>query len=209
VLLVDGQRLFREGIRALLQRSPKVRVVDDAASTSEAIAKALKLRPDVVLTAFLLPGEERGALVRELHRVCPETPVVVLAGSGAEEALSQALQHGAQGFVLKDATADLVVKALKAVCAGEVWVQREAMTRGVGQLREQPGGADHRPNLSPRQLEVLRLLAVGASTDKIAGALYVSPSTVRVHIAGVFRKLQVRNRIEAVRKALKQGLVDS
>ena len=208
VLIVDGHRLFREGLCALLHRHPELHVVDDVGTAAEAVAKALSTKPDVVVTAFVLRDGTRGAVVRELRTVCPEIPVVVLSGGDAEEALSQALEEGAAGFLLRDATADLVVKAIQAVCAGEIWVQREAMKQVFGKRRDQRPSTNKGPTtLSPRESEVLRLMADGATTTEIAGRLFISPSTVRVHIMGIFRKLQVRNRIEAVRKALLDGLV--
>lgn len=207
VLLVDGQRLFREGLCALLEKSSKLRVIGQASTTSEAIAKALAAKPDAVVTAFSLPGEEHAALVRELRKVCPDIHVVVLTGHDPEEALSQSLQAGAEGFVLMDATPDLVEKAVVAACSGEIWVQREAMRYALGSFHARTEGPPRGPTLSPRELEVLRLLAAGASTREIAETLFISQSTVRVHLASLCRKLEVPNRILAVRKALLEHLV--
>jgi DNA-binding NarL/FixJ family response regulator len=122
----------------------------------------------------------------------------------------KALASGAHGFVLKDASCALVIKAVRATHAGETWVQRELIGQLTGQLRRTGTLAPQRDtaaSLTQRQQDVLSLLAVGNSTAEIAKALFVSQSTVRVHLTRILGKLGLKNRIEAVRYAIKEGLV--
>jgi DNA-binding NarL/FixJ family response regulator len=210
LLLADGQGLFRQGLRAFLGRVGDLRVVAEAACVREARTAVQRERPDMVLTDHRLPGGEDGAVISELTRLDPGLPIIVLTAMAPEECLYAALRAGAQGFVMKEAPGDLVARAIAAVRAGDVWVQREAFARAVLHARGTVARGDSpRPSLTPRETEVLALLATGMSTAEIAEALFVASSTVRVHVLRVVGKLAARSRIDAVRRAIRLRLVDA
>lgn len=209
VLLVDGHGLFREALCAVLEGAHGLRVVAEAGRLSEALAAVARARPEVVVTDFRLPEAEDGAVVAELSRLRPGVPVVVLTAVPPAQCLHAALQTGAQGFVMKDAAAYLLAKAIAAVRAGEIWVQREAFAQQVQHLRGQAARmAAGSASLSSRELQVLRLLAGGASSGEIARDLSITPSTVRVHLLHVLEKLGATSRVAAVRQAIRLRLVD-
>ncbi len=210
VLLVDGQALFREGMRNSLNRARGVKVVGEVGRLSDMAEMIARTQPDVVLTDFCLPDAADGAVLLELNGKFPGLRVVVLTALQGEECLLKALASGAHGFVLKDASCALVIKAVQATHAGETWVQRELIGQLTEQLRRTGTLAPQRDtaaSLTQRQQDVLSLLAVGNSTAEIAKALFVSQSTVRVHLTRILGKLGLKNRIEAVRYAIKEGLV--
>ena len=209
VLLVANQGLFREGVRSVLEQTAGLRVVAEAGSLAEACAAIRRALPEVVLTEYRLRGEEDGVVISELTRLHPELPVVVLTEVPPEQCLQPALQAGAQGFVMKEAAGDLVLKAIAAVRGGGVWVQREALARSVRHARRRIAGeTEPKAPLSAREREVLELLATGASTAEIAEALFIAKSTVRVHALHVMEKLGAESRISVVRRAIALGLVD-
>jgi DNA-binding NarL/FixJ family response regulator len=209
LLLADGQGLFRQGLRAFLGRFGGLRVVGEATCVQEARAAVQREGPDMVLTDYRLPGGKDGAVISELTRLDPGLPIVVLTAIPPEECLYAALRAGAQGFVMKEAPGDLVARAIAAVRAGDVWVQREAFARAVLHARgKEAGGDSPRPSLTPRETEVLALLATGVSTGEIAEVLFIASSTVRVHVLRVAGKIGAKSRIDAVRRAIRLGLVD-
>lgn len=209
VLLVDGYGLFREALCAVLEGAHGLRVVAEASRLAEALAAVARARPAVVVTDFRLPEEEDGAVVAEMCRLYPTLPVVVLTAVPPAQCLHAALQTGAQGFVMKDAAAYLLAKAIAAVRAGQIWVQREAFAQEVQHLRGQAARmTTGSASLSSRELQVLRLLAGGASSSEIARGLAITPSTVRVHLLHVLEKLGATSRVAAVRQAIRLRLVD-
>jgi DNA-binding NarL/FixJ family response regulator len=210
IVLVDGEELFRQGLRLVLERSGAAHVVVEATGLEEACAAVRRADPEVVVTDYRLRGEQDGGVVSEFLRLWPELPVVVLTEVPPEECLQALLQAGVQGFVMKSAAVHLVALALAAVRSGDIWVQREAFARVVRSMRRAAEqGADLKAPLSTREQEVLALLASGASTTEIAEALFISQSTVRVHAQRLSEKLGAKSRIEAVRRALRLGLVAS
>ena len=210
LLLVNGQGLFRQGLRAFLGRFGDLRVVAEATCVREALTAVQRERPDVVLTDYRLPGAEDGTVIPELTRLDPGLPIAVLTAIAPEECLYAAPRAGAQGFVMKEAPGDLVARAIAAVRAGALWVQPEAFARAVLHTRSKVARGDSpEPSLTPRETEVLALLATGMSTAEIAEALFVASSTVRVHVLRVVGKLAARSRIDAVRRAIRLRLVDA
>jgi DNA-binding NarL/FixJ family response regulator len=209
VMLVEGQTLFRKGIRAVLSKSRDIRVVGEAGTAAEAEAIAEQTRPDIVLTALSLPDDHQGGVVERLSAKFPDVRVLVLTALKDQPMLTKSFAQGACGYVMKEAQPDLVIKAIRAVHAGETWLPRELLGQLTEELRRMSSHAPGtRPGrLSKRELEVLRLLATGVTTAEIAAQLFISQSTVRVHLTRILEKLKLKNRIEAVRYAIKEGLV--
>jgi len=210
LLLVDGQALFREAMRTCLNRARDVIVVGEVARLSDMADMIARTQPDVVLTDFCLPDAANGEILLELKTKCPGARVVVLTALQGEDCLLKALAGGAHGFVLKDAPLALVLKAIRAVRSGQTWVQREivgALTKQLQRMNALEPEVTGSCPLTKRQRDVLMLLAAGRTTKEIARELYLSESTIRVHLTRVLDKLGLKNRIEAVRFAIREGLV--
>ena len=211
ILLADGQALFREAMRTCLNRASDLRVVGEVARASEIAQAVSQTQPDVVLTDFVLPDAADGRVLLELKTKCPDVRVVVLTSVQEEQCITRALADGAYGFVMKEAQCALVVKAIRAAHAGQTWVQREIIGQLIAQLYRSGAQAPamaKAASLTQREHDVLRLLAMGKTTAEIAQELYLSQSTVRVHLGRILDKLELKNRIEAVRYAIKHGLVE-
>ena len=202
VLLVDDHALIREGLRRALEQTSDLRVVAEASSLNEALALERAHQPDVAVVDIQL-GEGNGIdLVRSLRQSRPEVGLVVLTMYDGDEQLFAALDAGASAYVLKSAPADEVVAAARqsAVFPGAF----TAHDLAGAMRRRMQGPALH---LTPREDEILQLLASGASVAAVAGALYISPSTAKTHMAKLYGKLGAGNRTQAVVTAVRLGLL--
>jgi DNA-binding NarL/FixJ family response regulator len=191
VLVVDDHDVVHWGFRLLLERQSWVERCVTAGSAAEAIEEARRLRPDVALIDLLLSGESGAELCEELHAALPDTRILLVSGVGSISP-AVARRAGASGFVSKELGAGDIVKAVRMVALGmEVF----------GRSEEGPGP------LSGREREVVVLIAAGATNREIAQRLYLSPHTVKEHTSAIYRKLGVRNRAEAVRRAQRLGII--
>lgn len=199
VLLVAPKGIVREGIRAeLTGNGAGVSIVAEAGSGVDAIAAADQWHPDVVLLDFKLPDAED--LCATLTRRFPPTAVIVLSQRGEESSVGAAIDSGARAYLLKDA-ADLdLTHAIVRVLAGERVIDERAAMRLAESRNE--------PKLTPQELKVLRLVAEGLTNPEIGSRLYLSRHTVKEYLSHAMRKLEVSNRIEAVRKAAELGLIE-
>ncbi|HEX2467647.1 MAG TPA: response regulator transcription factor [Solirubrobacterales bacterium] len=191
VLVVDDHDIVHWGFRLLLERQSWVERCVAVGTAKRALEEARSLRPDVALIDLLLRGESGAELCKDLHSALPETRILLLSGAGAiSPAVARAA--GASGFVSKDLGANDIVKAVRMVALGmEVF----------GRTEERAAG------LSGREREVIGLIAAGATNREIAERLYLSPHTVKEHTSTIYRKLGVRNRAEAVKKAQRLGVI--
>jgi len=208
VLLADDHALVRAGIRALLQDLEGVTVVAEAGNGADVLELARTHRPDVVLLDISMPGLSGLDVSAQLERELPEVRVVVLSMHANEEYVLQALRSGAVGYLLKDsATAELEL-ALKAVMQGETYLSPR-ISKQVVEGYVQRVGADQPASekLTPRQREVLRLIAEGHSTKEIAHRLELSVKTVETHRAQLMERLQIRDIAGLVKYAIRNGLV--
>ena len=208
VLLADDHALVRAGIRALLQDLEGVTVVAEAGNGADVLELARTHRPDVVLLDISMPGLSGLDVSAQLERELPEVRVVVLSMHANEEYVLQALRAGAVGYMLKDsATAELEL-ALKAVMQGETYLSPR-ISKQVVEGYVQRVGADQPASekLTPRQREVLRLIAEGHSTKEIAHRLELSVKTVETHRAQLMERLQIRDIAGLVKYAIRNGLV--
>jgi len=202
VLLVEPNRIVRAGIRAELSRNG-AEIVVEAASGDEAIAAAASQKPDVVLLDLQLPDKPATEICATLTARLPETPVIILADRGQESEVEAAIECGARAYVLKDAE-DLDLGAVvKRVLAGESVID----PRAAAVLIESRRGADE-AKLTRQELKVLRLVAEGLTNPEIGRRLYLSRHTVKEYLSHAMRKLEVSNRVEAVRKATELGLLE-
>ena len=202
VLLVDDHDLIRQGLARAFERDPGFEIVGQAGSVSEGHGLASKMRPDVVVTDVRLPDGTGLDLVKALRGESKEIGLVVLTMYAGDEQLFAALEAGASAFVAKDAPADDVVAAARhasvSPCSFAAANLADAMRR-----RMSPTG----PQLSPREAEVLRLLAEGLGVSAIARTLFVSESTAKTHISKIYEKLGAANRAQAIMNAIRTGLL--
>ena len=210
VALVDDQTLVREGIRSLLKLSDVVRVVGEAVDGSEAVALAQSHKPDVILMDLRMPRVNGIEAIKLLRSADILTPVIILTTFDDHQLVLQGLQAGAMGYLLKDVSLENLVAAIEAVHKGETIVQpaiTETLLRG---LRQQDNEFDSLPNpepLTPKETEVLRLVAGGYSNKEISTALNKSEGTIKNHVSNILSKLGVRDRTRAVLRAIESGLI--
>jgi DNA-binding NarL/FixJ family response regulator len=196
VVIADDQREVRDGFRMVLESQEDMQVVGEAADGASALSTARLLRPDVVLADIRMPAMDGLELCRQLQADA-DIRVVVVTTFDIDEYVAQALRHGASGFMLKRARPELLVEAVRSAVAGETLVSPELTIRLLSNPRANPhhGGHAAAQALTPREHEVVRLVAVGRTNQDIAEELYVSPGTVKTHIANLQAKLGVANRV--------------
>ena len=207
VILVDDHSQVRSAIRQAIE-APDLEVVAEAATGEEAIEQALRLRPDVILLDIDLPGLSGLDVVRELAPRLPRTKIVMLTVSSASRDVFEAIGLGAAGYLTKDLSAEALVRSVRGAVEGDLAMPRRMAAQVVQHLaatgRGPRAGASRLDLLSPRELEVLRLLAEGLTDREIGEALGISTRTVETHVGSVLRKLEARTRAAAVR-ALVEG----
>jgi DNA-binding NarL/FixJ family response regulator len=210
VLLVDDQELVRAGFRLIVASAPGLEVVGEASDGAEALSAARALRPDVVLMDVRMPGVDGIEATRLVTRELPETRVLVLTTFDLDEHVYDALRAGAAGFLLKDVPMEDLVAAIRAVHAGASLLSPSVTRRLVEEYASRRSAeAVEEPDLplTPREREVLLMLARGLSNSEIAAELVVSEATVKTHVTSVLAKLGLRSRVQAVVFAYESGLV--
>jgi len=211
IIVVDDHKLFRQGLIGLMRANDDlVEVIGEAASGEEAIQLAHQLRPDVILMDIQMPDGDGLEATRQIRQSLPEIAVVMLTASELDEHLYEAVRLGAAGYLLKDLDATELFDLLAGVMRDEV-----AMTRAMASrlLKIMANGGSRAANtdseLTEREIEVLRLLAQGASNPQIAEELVITVNTVKSHISHILAKLQVDNRTQAAAYAVQKGIVAS
>ncbi|MGY1814361.1 response regulator [Blastococcus sp. SYSU D00820] len=208
VLLVDDEELVRGGLRAILAATDDIEVVGEAADGAVVVPLVTSLRPDVVLMDLRMPLVDGIAATRDLRRRVPEPPrVLVVTTFGDDENVYAALQAGAAGFLPKRARPAEIVDAVRVVAGGDSLLFPAAI-RSLA-ARHGPAARPGRelPDLTPREREILRLMARGLSNGEIAGELFLGLQTVKTHVSSLLRKLRARDRTQAVIAAYESGLV--
>jgi DNA-binding NarL/FixJ family response regulator len=213
VLIVDDQTLVREGFRMILDAQEDIEVVGEAADGLEASAQARALRPDVVLMDVRMPGRDGLEATREILREMPETHVLILTTFDLNEYVYEAMKAGASGFLLKDVPRSQLIEGVRTVANGDALLAPAITRRLIEQfVRRPPASVRALPakldELTPREAEVLKLVAQGHSNAEIAAELYVSDATVKTHVAHALTKLDLRDRVHAVVFAYESGLIE-
>ncbi|GAB3711800.1 response regulator [Nocardiopsis oceani] len=208
VLLADDQPVAREGLRMLFGSVPDVEVVGAAAHGRELLTMARRLRPDVVFTDIRMPGMDGVTAMRELARLDPSPPTVMLTTFDIDEYLFGALQAGAIGFLLKESEPELYVEAVRAAYKGQGVIDPRVTPRLVSRFAEtSPRTPPTRAaDLTEREREVLRLVAMGHSNARIAEELSITPGTAKIHVTRILTKLGVESRVQAAVYAYRYGL---
>jgi two-component system, NarL family, response regulator len=199
LLIADDHPIVREGIAALLSRQPDMRVVAECEDGPAALRQSLALRPDVLLLDLNMPGMGGVEVIEALRVAWPEVRAAVLTTFDGDEDVSRAMRAGAMGYLLKDAPRQQLLEAIRAVAAGRKWLSADAASRLAERMTL--------PELTPRELDVLRLMARGLSNKEIGGTLGIGEGTVKIHANSMFGKLGVQDRTQAVTLALRRGLV--
>ncbi|MEU4549896.1 response regulator transcription factor [Nonomuraea dietziae] len=199
LMIVDDHPVVRDGLRGMFDGLSDIEVVAEAGDGHAALAMAESARPDVVLMDLRMPGLDGVGAIRRLRADRPEIRVIVLTTYDSDEDVSRALAHGVVGYLLKDAPREDLHRAVRTAAQGRPMIAPSITSKLLG-LREQV-------EPSPRELEVLRLVAAGAGNKEIARRLLISETTVKTHLRHVFGKLGVDNRAAAVVTAMKRGLI--
>jgi DNA-binding NarL/FixJ family response regulator len=211
VVVADDQRVVRDGLTMLVGLIDGVDVVGTAGDGVEAVDLVKRERPDVVLMDLRMPRMDGAEATRQIRSALPDTPVLVLTTYADDDSLFPALQAGARGYLTKDASAEEIEQAIRALVAGQTHLDPAVQQRLVSAVLDTQRGATAEPPtrpdaLTPREAEVLKLIAAGLSNAEIAETLVVSPATVKTHVNRIFYKTGARDRAQAVRYAYRHGI---
>ncbi|MGI8331950.1 response regulator [Actinomadura scrupuli] len=202
LLIVDDHPVVRDGLRGMFTGEPGFEVLGAAGDGAEAVALAGALRPDVILMDLRMPGTDGVTAIRRLTERGIPARVLVLTTYDTDSDVLPAIEAGATGYLLKDAQQDELFRAVRAAARGEAVLSPSVATRLLGQVR----GPSREP-LSPRELEVLTLVARGATNREAAARLFISEATVKTHLLHIYAKLEVKDRAAAVGAAFERGLL--
>jgi DNA-binding NarL/FixJ family response regulator len=210
VLVVDDQTMVRAGFHLLLADEPDIEVVAEASNGREAVAQAARFRPDVILMDIRMPEMDGLEATRRILATDTEARVLVLTTFDLDDYVFEALRAGASGFVLKDEPPEQLLGAVRTIAAGEALlspsVTRRVIRRFATVRRQAPPAAV--ADLTPRELEVLRLITRGLSNAEIGAELFISDTTVKTHVTRLLQKLDLRDRAQAIVLAYQTGLFD-
>ena len=212
VLIADDQRVVRDGLTMLVELIDGVEVVGTAADGVDAVESAKRERPDVVLMDLRMPGMEGAEATRHIRASLPETQVLVLTTYADDQSLFPALRAGARGYLTKDASAEEIEQAIRALSAGRTHLEPAIQQRLIAAVLQGQSSVPAPPQpppdgLSSREVEVLKLIAAGMSNGEIATALFLSNATIKTHVNRIFSKTGARDRAQAVRYAYQHGMV--
>jgi DNA-binding NarL/FixJ family response regulator len=208
VVVADDQAVVREGLVLILGMLPDIEVVGSAADGEQALALVATERPDVVLIDLRMPRLDGVAATRRVRDEFPGTRVIVLTTYADDESVFAALRAGAQGYLTKDAPSSQLAEAIATVSRGDAYFEPSVQRRLVEAVR--PAALPSGPvGLTPREQDVLRLIAAGRSNVEIAQRLYITQATVKTHINNLFAKTGVRDRAQAVTYAYRHGLAST
>ena len=199
ILIADDHFIVRMGLTALVNMEPDMEVIGEAANGAQAVDIFGKLNPDLVLMDLRMPVKDGIQATAEIRNKFPVARILMLTTYDGDEDIHKALQAGAQGYVLKNSTAEALIPALRAVAAGQQWIPKDIASRLVSRKSFE--------ELTPRELQVLHQLARGLANKEIADTLNISEHTVKDHLKNILGKLRVADRTEAVTTAIQRGII--
>lgn len=203
VLVADDHPIVRGGIVSLLAQADDISVVGEAADGTEAVRLALELRPDLVLMDLRMPGQSGAAATAQIVAATAGIRVLILTTYESDDQILGAIEAGASGYLLKAAPQEEIIAGVRSVAAGQTVLAPSIAATLVQRVRGQSAAA----RLSPRELDVLRLVGAGESNPEIARSLFIGEATVKTHLLHVFEKLAVKDRTRAVTRAMELGLL--
>jgi DNA-binding NarL/FixJ family response regulator len=210
LLIADDDDLMRAGLIELLTADPEIEIIGQASTGREAVEQARRLAPDVVLMDVRMPDPDGIAATRELSRATPEARVLILTTFEHDDYIFGALRAGASGFLLKRTRPEELIAAVHTIAAGDSLLSPSVTRRVIDRMAQQPTPELADPGkldeLTPRERQVLELIARGLSNREIAAALVVEESTIRTHVKRILAKLDLRDRVQAVIFAYESGL---
>jgi NarL family two-component system response regulator LiaR len=210
ILVADDHPVVRDGLIAILGTQPDFEVVAQAKNGVEVLQKSAETKPDVIMMDLEMPGMDGVTTIRQLHAAQPDVRTIVFTAYDTDERILGAIRAGALGYLLKGAPRDDIFKAVRAVSQGESLLQpvvASKLVRHVAKTLPDLERLSLEPIITPRESEVLALLAQGYSNKRIAATLFISERTVKFHVSALLRKLSASNRTEAVSHAQRLGLV--
>ena len=217
IFLADDHSILREGMKYLIKTNTGYEVIGESGDGKEALEKIEKLKPDIALLDISMPTMTGIEVTRQIRKYVPRTRVIVFSRHNSEEYVNQVMKHGAKGYVLKDDTGDDLLKAIKEVLLGNIYVSSSISSKIVNnyyRIQKHSGNKkDKKKNsifdiLSNREIEILKLIADGKPTAKIAAILRISVNTVKVHRSNIMKKLNTHKVTDLVKFAIRNGLAD-
>ncbi len=199
IVVADDHYVVRMGLVALVETEPDLQVIGEAADGAQAVELYRRLEPDLVLMDLRMPVKDGIAATREIRSQFPAARILILTTYDGDDDIHKALSAGANGYLLKNATRESLIPALRAVAAGQRWIPQEVASRLAARKMFE--------ELTPRELEVLEKLAKGLANKEIADVLNISEYTVKDHLKNILGKLHVADRTEAVTAALQRGII--
>jgi DNA-binding NarL/FixJ family response regulator len=213
ILIADDHAIFRDGLRRLLESEPEFEVVGEAADGAEAITQTQQLHPDILLLDLAMPRMPGLETLRELAAQRSEVRVILLTAAVENRQMAEALQIGARGVVMKEAATQILLKAIRAVMAGQYWVGREPVADLAQYLRAHAAGQQNAKaksyGLTRREIEILSTIVSGLSNKEIAQKFSLSEDTVKHHLTNIFDKLGVSSRLELALFAINNRLIEA
>ena len=207
VILADDHPLVLNGLYHLLREHADFEVLERCSSGTEALSAVQRNRPDVLVLDLLMPGMDGLAVARELAREGNSPKIVLLTAQLHEDQLIEALQLGINGFVLKEMATKLLVECLRRVHGGGQWLEKDSASRAMAKLvKREAKGREIATLLTPREIEVVRMVAKGLTNKEIGAQLFIADGTVKIHLHNIYEKLTINRRAELVRFAEEYGL---
>jgi DNA-binding NarL/FixJ family response regulator len=213
VLIVDDHPLFREGLRSLIARDSRFEIVGEAGNGTDALRMARELKPDLAVVDISLPDKNGIEVTRAMRSLLPDVRIMIVSMHSKIDYLTEAFQAGALGYVVKESASEKLVQGLEKVSRGEYFLDSSLSFSVVKKLVDLPKKEASISDssygaLTPREQQIMRLLAEGLSTKEAASKLFISPKTVENHRAKIMEKLNLHSTIELIRYAAKLGLID-
>ena len=209
VAIADDQQLFTSGLSRVIGAQPEIEVVGEAHTGLEAVDLCLETEPDVVLMDISMPEMDGVAATRRIRDILPRTRILILTVHTDDGHVFQGIKAGAQGYLLKDCTPEDLTRAIRTVHSGDTIMAQDIARKMLTTFEGIQGDeTEFTPQLTERELEVIKALAQGKSNKQIAQALHISEKTVRNHASNIYKKLHIYDRTQAVIYAIRRGLVD-